>query len=128
MSLYGDMNNKNLNDELVWKALSDKTRRQILDLLAKEAQYSGEIIEQFPKLCRTAVMKHLDILEAAELIRTERIGRRRLNHLEIMPIQQIYERFVKPILRVPSARLTRLKAHLETNQKIEERDNDHQED
>lgn len=72
---------------LIWKALSDPTRRQILEKLADEPETTGEIVAEFaPRLVRTAVMKHLGILESAGLIRVERVGRTRWNHLERKPL------------------------------------------
>ena len=62
----------------VWKALGDPTRRTILDLLAGRPCTTGELCQHFAagprgRLCRTGVMKHLDILEkAGELSRAER--------------------------------------------------------
>lgn len=88
MSLIGDM--KALHDDSVWKALADPTRRQILDALADTPVTTGEIVDQFaPQLVRTAVMKHLDVLESAGLVRVERVGRRRLNHFERAPLKEI---------------------------------------
>ncbi|MGH9949968.1 MAG: ArsR/SmtB family transcription factor, partial [Pyrinomonadaceae bacterium] len=44
----------------VWKALSDPTRRAILDLLRKGPKITTEIVEAFPDMTRQAVMKHID--------------------------------------------------------------------
>lgn len=88
MSLYSDMNARGSND--VWKALSDPTRRQILEALAERPTTTGEIVEQFSdQLVRTAVMKHLDVLEQASLIRVEREGRLRWNHLQREPLKSV---------------------------------------
>lgn len=83
------------NDELIWKALADKSRRAILDLLRDSPKTTGEVCERFD-MSRIAVMKHLDILEACNLISVRREGKFRWNHLNAIPIQQIYERWVKP--------------------------------
>jgi DNA-binding transcriptional ArsR family regulator len=66
--------------DLVWKALADPTRRAILDLLAKRPRTTGEVCIHFAAesrggLGRTGVMKHLDVLEAAELVIIRREGR-----------------------------------------------------
>lgn len=72
----------------VWRALADPTRRLILDCLVEGAATTGGLAERFtPRIVRTTVMKHLDVLEAARLIRVERKGRTRLNHLEREPLQ-----------------------------------------
>ncbi len=76
--------------ELVWKALADPTRRRILEKLTEEPETTGRIVEEFsPKLVRTAVMKHLGVLEGAGLIRVERVGRTRWNHIEKGPLRTI---------------------------------------
>jgi len=48
--------------DIVWKALSDPTRRAILDLLRDGPRTTTEIVESFPQLTRFGVMKHLDVL------------------------------------------------------------------
>ena len=98
----------------VWKALADRTRRAILDRLAKRAATTGEIVEAFPDLCRTGVMKHLGILEAAGLVIVRREGRVRWNHLNPMPIQAIHDRWVAAHVRQTTSALSRLKRHVES--------------
>lgn len=97
----------------VWKALADPTRRGILDELAKRPRTTGELVELFPHLCRTAVMKHLDVLEQASLLLVRREGRMRWNHLNPMPIQRIHDRWVAKHIRATAAALSRLKDHVE---------------
>jgi len=85
-----------MDDELsaVWKALSDGTRRDILDLLREGPRTTTEIVERFPQLTRFGVMKHIDVLRAAGLVITREDGRRRVNSLNAVPIRMIYERWV----------------------------------
>lgn len=78
----------------VWKALSDPTRREILDLLKEGPRTTNEIIAQFPRLSRFGVMKHMDVLREAGLLNTRHEGRRRIHTLNAVPIRQIYERWV----------------------------------
>jgi DNA-binding transcriptional ArsR family regulator len=78
----------------VWKALSDPTRRAILDLLRKGPRTTTELVEAFPHLTRFGVMKHLDVLREAHLVNTREEGRQRINSLNALPIRQIYERWV----------------------------------
>jgi DNA-binding transcriptional ArsR family regulator/uncharacterized protein YndB with AHSA1/START domain len=77
----------------VWKALSDPTRRRVLDLLREQPHTTGELSAEF-EVSRYAVMKHLNILEKAGLIIVRREGRRRWNHLNAVPLRRIYERWV----------------------------------
>ncbi|SIN74841.1 transcriptional regulator, ArsR family [Singulisphaera sp. GP187] len=78
----------------VWKALGDETRRSILDFLRDGPRTTTEIVAQFPQLSRFGVMKHIDVLREASLILTREQGRQRINTLNAVPIQQIYERWV----------------------------------
>lgn len=102
-------------DELtaVWRALADETRRQILDELRKRPQTTGALCRPF-RLSRYAVMKHLGILERAGLVVVRRQGRERWNHLNAVPIQQIYERWVRPYAAGWAESLVNLKGHVET--------------
>lgn len=99
--------------DLIWAALAHPTRRQILDLLAQRPQTTGELVERFDHLCRTAVMKHLDLLVAADLVVPRRSGRHRWNHLNPVPIQRVCDRWVSRHVRGMANALSRLKDHLE---------------
>jgi DNA-binding transcriptional ArsR family regulator/uncharacterized protein YndB with AHSA1/START domain len=77
----------------VWKALSDPTRRRVLDLLREQPRTTGELSAEFA-VSRYAVMKHLNVLEKAGLIVVRRKGRQRWNHLNAVPLRRIYERWV----------------------------------
>jgi DNA-binding transcriptional ArsR family regulator len=78
----------------VWKALSDRTRRTMMDLLAEKERTTGELSAAFPKLSRFAVMKHLKILHRAGLLITRREGRRRWNQLNPVPLRQAMRRWL----------------------------------
>ena len=80
--------------DAVWKALSDPTRRAILDLLRQRPRMTTEIVDSFPEMTRFGVMKHLDVLRNAGLVNTREEGRQRVNSLNAVPIRQIYERWV----------------------------------
>ena len=99
--------------DIVWKALSDPTRRAILDLLRDGPRRTTEIVESFPQLTRFGVMKHLDVLREAHLVHTTESGRQRMNSLNTVPIQQIYERWVNPFRELWSSQLVRLKEIVE---------------
>jgi len=99
--------------DIVWKALSDPTRRAILDQLRDGARTTTEIVDSFPHLTRFGVMKHLDVLREAQLVQTTESGRQRMNSLNTVPIQQIYERWVTPFRQLWSDQLVRLKEAVE---------------
>ena len=78
----------------VWKALSDPTRRRMLDLLAGRRRTTGELAAAFPRLSRFAVMKHLRVLDRAGLLVVAREGRRRWNALNPVPLREVFRRWV----------------------------------
>jgi DNA-binding transcriptional ArsR family regulator len=98
----------------VWKALSDPTRRAILDLLRRGPRTTTEIVEAFPGMTRHAVMKHIDALRGAGLINTREQGRRRINSINALPIRRIYERWMGPFSELWSSTLLRIKEDVET--------------
>ena len=104
-----------MQDELdaVWKALSDPTRRAILDLLRQKPRTTTEIVDVFPHLSRFGVMKHIDVLREAGLINTREEGRQRVNSLNVVPIRQIYERWVGKFEELWSSHLLRIKEDAE---------------
>ena len=103
------------SDELdaVWKALSDSTRRSILDLLRQSPRTTTEIVEAFPHLSRFGVMKHIEVLREANLIHTREESRLRINSLNVVPIRQIYERWVGRFEELWASHLLRMKEDAE---------------
>jgi DNA-binding transcriptional ArsR family regulator len=93
----------------VWKALSDPTRRTILDVLRDRPRTTTEIVERFSRLSRFGVMKHLEVLRQARLVSTRESGRQRVNSLNVVPIRQIYERWVSPFQELWSGELLGIK-------------------
>jgi DNA-binding transcriptional ArsR family regulator len=114
MSLFSDMTS--LSNDLVWKALADPFRREILDLLVTAPMTTGELAEHFSDLCRTAVMKHLDVLTAADLVTVRREGRFRWNSLNPVPIERVCQRWVNGHVRKLASSLNRLKNIVETTE------------
>ena len=102
-------------DELdaVWKALSDNTRRSILDLLRQGPRTTTQIVEAFPYLSRFGVMKHIDVLREADLIHTREERRHRINSLNVVPIRKIYERWVGRFEELWASHLLRIKEDAE---------------
>ena len=82
------------DDDKVFKALADASRRQLLDRLRKKGGLTlGELCEQHD-MTRQAVTKHLTLLEAANLVVTVRRGREKLHYLNPVPINEIYTRWI----------------------------------
>lgn len=104
-----------MKDDLdpVWKALSDPTRRAILDLLRLRPRTTTEIVERIPDLSRFGVMKHLGVLRDAGLVQTREEGRNVVNSLNVIPIRMIYERWVSDYQDQWARRLSGLKRSVE---------------
>jgi DNA-binding transcriptional ArsR family regulator len=97
----------------VFRALADPTRRQLLDRLhAENGQTLSELCEP-EQMSRQAVMKHLRILEEANLVVTVRRGREKLHYLNPAPIAELYERWIGKYEQSHVQALTQLKAALE---------------
>jgi DNA-binding transcriptional ArsR family regulator len=110
------MSRKAVDDESfdrVFKALSSRTRREILDLLKGRPRTTGELCAHFPGLDRCTVMQHLAVLENADLVIAQRKGRERWNHLDVMPIKQIHDRWIGDYARSAVDLIATLKADLE---------------
>ncbi len=95
----------------IWKALSDPTRRGIIDRLSSKPATTGDLAAAFPDLSRYAVMKHLDVLENAGLVVVRREGRKRWNHLNAVPLRRVYERWVGKFADHWASALLRLEEH-----------------
>ncbi len=101
----------------VWLALSDSTRRRILDLLRAQPLTTGQLAAGFPQ-SRFAVMKHLQVLVAAGLVTIRREGRERWNYVNAVPLRQIYNRWVQPFEEPLADSLLELKNKLEGEQQM----------
>jgi DNA-binding transcriptional ArsR family regulator len=97
----------------VFKALSDPTRRALLDRLFKEDGQSLSALEERLPMSRFGVMKHLRVLEEANLVVTRRRGREKLHFLNPVPIRLVYERWVSKYAESWVSGLTGLKRELE---------------
>ena len=104
------------DDELhdrVFHALAHRTRRRILDLLRDEPRTTGELCAAFPAQDRCTTMQHLGVLERAGLVIVHRRGRERWNHLDVLPIKQIHDRWIGDYARSSVELLAALKSNLE---------------
>ena len=100
--------------DLIFKALADTRRRQILDMLKAGRRTTGELCERFEgALDRCTVMQHIGVLERAELIIARREGRKRWNYRYAAPFKDIYDRWISPYANEALDVLARLKRDLE---------------
>src|SRR6266700_1009181 len=99
--------------DAVFKALADPTRRALLDALrARNGQTLSELSER-PDMTRQAVTKHLGILEAANLVVTQKRGREKLHYLNTVPIHEIADRWIDKFERGRLGALADLKRKIE---------------
>lgn len=99
--------------DLVFRALADRRRRRILDLLRDGELTTGELCDRFPDLDRCTVMQHLGVLERAHLIIVRREGRVRWNYLNALPLQEIADRWISRYAPPALRRLGALQRSLE---------------
>jgi len=97
----------------IFKALSDKSRRQILDLVKNKPGINVNELTEYFEFSRFAVMKHLKIMEDAELIISQKSGKNKLLYINAMPIQYIYDRWISKFSQVWASGLSQLKYSLE---------------
>ncbi|WP_277184464.1 helix-turn-helix transcriptional regulator [Caballeronia sp. BR00000012568055] len=102
------------DNDSVFRALADASRRQLLDRLREvNGQTLGDLCEGLG-MTRQAVSKHLGILEAANLVSTQRHGREKCHFLNAVPIHEIAERWISQFERPRLDALSDLKRRLET--------------
>ena len=102
-----------MDDDAVFRALADASRRQLLDRLHEQnGQTLSELCRELG-ITRQAVAKHLAILEEANLVATRRRGREKLHFINPVPINQIAERWIGKFERPRLAALADLKRSLE---------------
>jgi DNA-binding transcriptional ArsR family regulator len=102
-----------VDDDLVFKALADPTRRFLLDLLFEREARSLTELEAEVDMTRFGVMKHLRLLEEAGLVVTRRSGREKLHFLNPVPIRLVHDRWIDKYTERQVSALADLKTELE---------------
>lgn len=104
--------------DAVFKALADPSRRKLLDLLnAHDGQTLSQLCDHH-EMTRQAVTQHLGVLEQAGLVVTQWRGREKLHFINAVPLQEIYDRWIRKFER------PRLKALRDLKRRLEEDDED----
>ena len=102
-----------MDDDAVFRALADASRRRLLDRLHEQnGQTLSELCRELD-MTRQAVTKHLAILEEANLVATRRRGREKLHFINPVPINEIAERWIGKFERPRLSALADLKRRLE---------------
>jgi len=101
------------DDDLVFKALADPTRRHLLDRLFERDGRTLSELESELAMTRFGVMKHLRVLEEAGLVVARRSGREKHHFLNPVPIRLIHDRWIDKYTERHVSALTDLKQRLE---------------
>ncbi|MBO0334530.1 helix-turn-helix transcriptional regulator [Sneathiella sp. CAU 1612] len=105
-----------MDDDKTFKALGDPTRRKLLDLLCeKNGQTLGQLCEHLD-MKRQSVTQHIGLLEEANLVSTVKRGREKHHFLNPVPLQMVYERWIRKFEQQRLALLHDLKTELEGEQ------------
>ncbi|HTR33883.1 MAG TPA: metalloregulator ArsR/SmtB family transcription factor [Gaiellaceae bacterium] len=102
-----------MNDDLVFKALADPTRRHLLDRLHERDGRTLTELESDLEMTRFGVMKHLRVLEEAGLVVARRSGREKHHFLNPVPIRLIHDRWIDKYTEQRVSALSHLKRQLE---------------
>ncbi len=102
-----------MDADKVFKALGDPTRRKLLDALCDNSGQSlGQLCAHL-QMTRQSVTQHLDLLEDANLLSTIRRGREKRHFINPVPLQEVYERWIRKFERQQLSLLHDLKKELE---------------
>jgi DNA-binding transcriptional ArsR family regulator len=101
------------DDDLVFKALADPTRRFLLDRIFERDGRTLTELESELEMSRFGVMKHLRVLEDAGLVIARRSGREKLHFLNPVPIRLIHDRWIGKYTERQVSALADLKTELE---------------
>ena len=101
------------DDDHVFKALADPTRRLLLDRLFERDGRSLTELESQLEMTRFGVMKHLRVLEDAGLVVCRKVGREKLHYLNPVPIRLIHDRWIDKYTARRASALAELKTQLE---------------
>jgi DNA-binding transcriptional ArsR family regulator len=101
------------DDDAVFRALADPTRRHLLDRLFERDGRTLTELEQDLEMTRFGVMKHLKVLEEAGLVTSKKSGREKLHFLNPVPIRLVHDRWIDKFTERHVAALADLKSQLE---------------
>jgi DNA-binding transcriptional ArsR family regulator len=97
----------------VFAAVSNRTRRDILDLLRNDDRHAGQLVAAFPKLPQPSISRHLKILREAGLVTVSQQAQKRVYSLQPKKLREV-DNWVSLYREFWSGRLESLKAHLDS--------------
>lgn len=101
--------------DIVFHALSHRDRRLILDLVRENPGCRVDEVSKHFSKSRIAVLKHLKVLELADLLHSQKVGRERRLYFNAVPIQQIHERWSTEFSAHFASQLVRIKEVVEAS-------------
>lgn len=106
------------DEDRVFKALADASRRQLLDKLCEKGGLTLSELCEGHDMSRQAVTKHLVLLEAASLVVSVKRGREKLHYLNPLPINDMYMRWIGKFERKQVQALYNLKQALNEKERL----------
>jgi DNA-binding transcriptional ArsR family regulator len=102
--------------DALFQALAHRDRRRILDIVKNDPGCSVESVCRYFPVSRIAVLKHLRVLEQANLLHSEKQGRVRRLYFNAVPIQMIYDRWTTDYSALWAGKLTEIKYKIESQE------------
>ena len=99
--------------DVIWRAVANPTRREIIDLLFEESGITQDIVERVAVLDRCTIMKHLRILERAGIVKAMRDSRVRYHRLQLAPLHRLYQEWLGGYVEEHEYREARRRARLQ---------------
>lgn len=100
--------------DAVFLALGNRDRRLMLDLIGNNTGCCVEDLCRHFEFSRIAVLKHLRVLARAQLVHSEKVGRKRKLYFNVVPIQLIYDRWATDYSALWAGKLADIKYQVET--------------
>jgi DNA-binding transcriptional ArsR family regulator len=100
--------------DAVFQALAHRDRRRILDLVRNQPGCCVEDLCGHFETTRIAVLKHVRVLQRADLLHSEKVGRRRRLYFNVVPIQIVYDRWASEYSALWAGKMARIKYRIET--------------
>lgn len=98
----------------IFRSVADPSRRLLLDrLFERDGQTLGELCGHLPAMTRFGVMRHLGVLEEADLVTTRKEGREKWHFLNPVPIRLVHDRWISKYAAPVVGAMSALKTHLE---------------
>jgi DNA-binding transcriptional ArsR family regulator len=99
--------------DAVFQALAHRDRRRVLDLIRNNPGCCVEDLCPHFATSRIAVLKHVRVLERAQLLHSEKVGRKRRLYFNVVPIQLVYDRWATEYSALWAGKLADLKYRIE---------------